>query len=151
MFKKKHRPRCFWRCLKKPKTSCSRCILTMFFKRLKKYRKISYIFSNTNSRVNIQNLISIFEAWEKLSWVFIFGWITKILLWPFMEFLNPKTSWKTSCFFLNDAMFWRCFWKNIDVDVFDDVLQNAKHRANDASNDVNRPPLGGGEEVRGED
>ena len=40
-------------------------------------------------------------------------------------------------------MFWRCFWKNIDVDVFDDVLQNAKHRANDAYNDVNRPPLGG--------
>ena len=39
-------------------------------------------------------------------------------------------------------MFWRCFWKNIDVDVFDDVLQNAKHRAYDASNDVNRPPLG---------
>ena len=38
----------------------------------------------------------------------------------------------------------RCFGdvfeKNIDVDVFDDVLQNAKHRANDASNDVNRPP-----------
>ena len=33
------------------------------------------------------------------------------------------------------------FEKNIDVDVFDDVLQNAKHRANDASNDVNRPPL----------
>ena len=31
--------------------------------------------------------------------------------------------------------------KNIDVDVFDDVLQNAKHWANDASNDVNRPPL----------
>ena len=31
--------------------------------------------------------------------------------------------------------------KNINVDVFDDVLQNAKHRANDASNDVNRPPL----------
>ena len=27
--------------------------------------------------------------------------------------------------------------KNIDVDV----LQNAKHQANDASNDVNRPPL----------
>ena len=39
----------------------------------------------------------------------------------------------------------RCFGdffeKNIDVDVFDDVLQNAKHRANDAFNDVNRPPL----------
>ena len=26
-------------------------------------------------------------------------------------------------------------------DVFDDVLKNAKHRANDASNDVKRPPL----------
>ena len=58
-----------------------------------------------------------------------------------MEFLKPKTSCKTSCFLLNDAMFWRCFWKNIDVNVFDDVLQNTKHRANDASNDVNRPPL----------
>ena len=33
------------------------------------------------------------------------------------------------------------FLNNIDVDVFDDVLQNAKHRAYDASNDVNRPPL----------
>ena len=31
--------------------------------------------------------------------------------------------------------------KNIDVDFFDNVLQNAKHRAYDASNDVNRPPL----------
>ena len=58
-----------------------------------------------------------------------------------MEFLKPKTSCKTSGFFLNDAMFWRFFWKNINVDVFDDVLQNTKHRANDASNDVNRPPL----------
>ena len=29
--------------------------------------------------------------------------------------------------------------KNIDIDVFDDVFQNAKHRAND----VNRPPQGG--------
>ena len=29
------------------------------------------------------------------------------------------------------------FLKNINIDVFDDVLQNAKHRAND----VNRPPL----------
>ena len=41
----------------------------------------------------------------------------------------------------------RCFGdvfeeeKNIDVDVFVDVLQKAEHRANDASNDVNRPPL----------
>ena len=33
--------------------------------------------------------------------------------------------------------------KNIGVDVFDDVLKNTKHRANDASNDVNRPPLDG--------
>ena len=78
---------------------------------------------------------------EKATQGYIFGWITRLLPWLFMEFPKPKTSWKTSCIFLNDAMFWRCFWKNIDVDVFDDVLQNAKHRANDASNDVNRPPL----------
>ena len=62
-----------------------------------------------------------------------------------MVFQEPKTSSKTLCFFLNDAMFWQCFAevfeKNIEVDVFDDVLQNAKHCANDASNDVNRPPL----------
>ena len=32
------------------------------------------------------------------------------------------------------------FEKNIDVNVFDGVLQNAKHWAND----VNRPPLGEG-------
>ena len=31
--------------------------------------------------------------------------------------------------------------KNIDLDVFDDVLQNAKHRENDASNYVIRSPL----------
>ena len=37
------------------------------FQTIKKYRKISYIFSNTNYRVNIQNLNSIFEAWKKLS------------------------------------------------------------------------------------
>ena len=78
---------------------------------------------------------------EKAKQGYIFGWITRLLPLLFMEFPKPKTSWKTSCFFLNDAIFWRCFWKNIDVDVFDDVLQNSKHRANDASNDVNRPPL----------
>ena len=54
-----------------------------------------------------------------------------------MEFLKPKTS----RFFFNDAMFWWCFWKNIDVNVFDDVLKNRIHRANDATNDVNPPPL----------
>ena len=36
------------------------------FQTIKKYRKISYGFSNTNYRVNIQNLNSIFEAWKKL-------------------------------------------------------------------------------------
>ena len=34
---------------------------------------------------------------------------------------RPKTSRKTSHFLLNDAMFQRCFEKNIDLDVFDDV------------------------------
>ena len=55
-----------------------------------------------------------------------------------MESLKPKTSCKTSCFFVNDAMFLK---KNVNVDVFDDVLQNAEHRANDASNDVICLPL----------
>ena len=32
--------------------------------------------------------------------------------------------------------------KNIDLNVFDDVWKKPKHRINDASNDVNRPPLG---------
>ena len=45
-------------------------------------------------------------------------------------------------------MFQRCFKKNIDVDVSDDVLQNAKHRAYDASNNVNRPPLPEGPKTR---
>ena len=82
---------------------------------------------------------------EKATQGYVFGWITRLLPLLFMEFPKPKTSWKTSCFFLNDAMFWRCFWKNINVDVFDDVLKNAKHRANNASNDVNRPPLARGD------
>ena len=30
----------------------------------------------------------------------------------------------------------------LKVNVFGNFLENAKHRANDASNDVNRPPLG---------
>ena len=53
-----------------------------------------------------------------------------------MEFLKPKTSCKTMRWFGD-------FFeeKNIAVDVFGDDLQNAKHRANDASSDVNRPPL----------
>ena len=29
----------------------------------------------------------------------------------------------------------------MDVNVFDDVIQNAKHRANDASSDLTHPPL----------
>ena len=37
--------------------------------------------------------------------------------------------------------------KNIDLNVFDDVLQNTKHRANDASNNVNRPPLAKTDEI----
>ena len=46
------------------------------------------------------------------------------------------------CFpILNGVIFRRCSEKNIDLDVFDDVWKKPKHRINDASNDVNRPPL----------
>ena len=57
---------------------------------------------------------------EKAMQGYIFGWITRLLSMLWMEFLKPRKSCKTSCFFLNDAMFWRCFWKkNIDVNVLD--------------------------------
>ena len=145
MFWKKHRPRCFWRCSKKAETSCSRCILAMF------------LLTILNE---LKNCSKFFEICDKL-WqqcVFSNNLLTKILAWQaklYQRGINivgpnhfwrcgprPKTSRKTSHFLLNDAMFQRCFEKNIDLDVFDDVWKNPKHRINDASNDVNRPPLG---------
>ena len=144
MFWKKHRPRCFWRCSKKAETSCSRCILAMF------------LLTILNE---LKNCSKFFEICDKL-WqqcVFSNNLLTKILAWQaklYQRGINivgpnhfwrcgprPKTSRKTSHFLLNDAMFQRCFEKNIDLDVFDDVWKNPKHRINDASNDVNRPPL----------
>ena len=144
MFWKKHRPRCFWRCSKKAETSCSRCILAMF------------LLTILNE---LKNCSKFFEICDKL-WqqcVYSNNLLTKILAWKailYQRGINivgtnhfwrcgprPKTSRKTSHFLLNDAMFQRCFEKNIDLDVFDDVWKNPKHHAHDASNDVNRPPL----------
>ena len=144
MFWKKHRPRCFWRCSKKAETSCSRCILAMF------------LLTILNE---LKNCSKFFEIRDKL-WqqcVYSNNLLTKILAWQailYQRGINivghnhfwrcgprPKTSRKTSHFLLNDAMFQRCFEKNIDLDVFDDVWKKPKHRINDASNDVNRPPL----------
>ena len=141
---KKHRPRCFWRCSKKAETSCSRCILAMF------------LLTILNE---LKNCSKFFEICDKL-WqqcVYSNNLLTKILAWQailYQRGINivghnhfwrcgprPKTSRKTSHFLLNDAMFQRCFEKNIDLDVFDDVWKKPKHRINDASNDVNRPPL----------
>ena len=95
------------------------------------------------------------KLWQQC--VYFNNLLTKILAWQailYQRGINivghnhfwrcgprPKTSRKTSHFLLNDAMFQRCFEKNIDFDVFDDVWKNTKHRINDASNDVNRPPL----------
>ena len=53
---------------------------------------------------------------------------------------RPKTSRKTSHFLLNDVMFQRCFEKNIDLNVLT-IFEKTKHRINDASNNVKRPPL----------
>ena len=144
MFWKKHRPRCFWRCSKKAETSCSRCILAMF------------LLTILNE---LKNCSKFFEICDKL-WqqcVYSNNLLTKILAWQailYQRGINivgpnhfwrcgprPKTSRKTSHFLLNDAMFQRCFEKNIDLDVFDDVWKKPKHRINDASDDVNRPPL----------
>ena len=104
MFWTKHQPRCFWRCLKKTKTSCSRCILTMFFKRLAKYRKVA--------ELNLKIWIVSFRCVKAVQ-SYIFDRITRLLSYICMEFLKPKTSCKTSCFLLNNAMFWRCFWKTL--------------------------------------
>ena len=117
MFKKKHRPRCFWRCLKKPKTSCSRCILTMFFKRLTKYQKISQVFQVQVAELNLKIWIVSFRCVKAVQ-SYIFGRITKLLSYLCMYFLKHKTSCKTSCFFLNDAMFWRFFWKKTSTSMF---------------------------------
>ena len=111
------------------------------FQTIKKIPKnVITFFFKYNYMFNIHNLNSIFEAWKKLHRLH-FNWITRLLPLLSTEFPKPKTSWKTSRFFHNDAKFWRCFWKNIDVNIFDDVRQNAKRRANDTSYDVNRPPL----------
>ena len=144
MFWKKHWPRCFWRCSKKAETSCSRCILAMF------------LLTILNE---LKNCSKFFEICDKLwqQYVYSNNLLTKILAWQailYQRGINivgpnhfwrcgprPKTSRKTSHFLLNDAMFQRCFEKNIDLDVFDDVWKKPKHRTNDASNDVNRPPL----------
>ena len=67
MFKKKHWPRCFWRCLKKTETSCSRCILAMFFKRLKSSGKFYTYFSNVKQRANFQNSNSVFGVCKSYS------------------------------------------------------------------------------------
>ena len=55
---------------------------------------------------------------------------------------NLKHRAKTLHFLLSNAMFCTMFFlKTLSPYVFDDVLQKAKHRTNNASNGVNRPPL----------
>ena len=38
----------------------------------------------------------------------------------------------TMMIMINDAIFSRCFWQNIDLNVLDDVWKNPKHNAHDA-------------------
>ena len=97
-------------------TSCAplllaaRCILAMFFKRLKSSGKFYTYFSNVKQRVNFQNSNSVFEVCKSYSGLHF--WLNNQ---AFVIALNkvPKT-------------------------------KNAKHRAYEASNDVNRPPLAEG-------
>ena len=58
---------CFWRCLEKTETSCSRCILAMFIKRLKSSGNFSHIFSNVKQRANFQNSNSVFGVCKSYS------------------------------------------------------------------------------------
>ena len=106
--------------------------IAMFFWQLKSSVKYYTYFSNVKQRANFQNSNSVFGVCKSYSRLHF--WLNNQ---AFVIALNkvPK----------NRNMFWQCFWKkNIDVDVFDDVLQNSKHRAYDASNDVNHQPLPGG-------
>ena len=48
---------------------------------------------------------------EKATQEYIFGWITRLLPWLFMELPKPKTSWKISCFFLTMRCFGNVFEK----------------------------------------
>ena len=59
-----------------------------------------------------------------------FGWVTTVTYFGRLR--------QTLCMFSV-----QCVSVQVKVvcNVFDDVLQNAKHRTFDASNDVNRPPL----------
>ena len=72
---------------------------------------------------------------EKAIQGYIFGLITRLLPWLFMEFPNPQTSWKTLCFLLNAAMFlkthWcRRFWR----------CSSKRKTSGKRCNYVNRPP-----------
>ena len=144
MFWKKHRPRCFWRCSKKAETSCSRCILAMFLLTiLNELKNCSKFFEICNKLwqqcVYSNNLLTKILAWQAILYQRGINIVGPNHFWRCGP--RPKTSRKTSHFLLNDAMFQRCFEKNIDLDVFDDVWKNPKHRINDASNDGLRPPL----------
>ena len=63
----------FWTMFEKIQNIMLTMHINDVFQTIKKYRKISYVFSNTNYRVNIQNLNSIFEAWK--SYLGLYFWL----------------------------------------------------------------------------
>ena len=134
MFWKKHRPRCFWRCLKQAETSCSRCILAMF------------LLTILNE---LKNCSKFFKICDKL-WhqrVYFNNLLTKILAWQAILYqrgivgpgLKHRVEHRTFCLTM------RCFsdvLKKTLTSMFLTMFEkNPKHCINDASNDVNRPPL----------
>ena len=124
MFWKKHRPRCFWRCSKKAETSCSRCILAMFLLTiLNELKNCSKFFEICNKLwqqcVYSNNLLTKILAWQAILYQRGINIVGPNHFWRCGP--RPKTSRKTSHFLLNDAMFQRCFEKNIDLDVLNDV------------------------------
>ena len=70
----------------------------------------------------------------------VFMFMTTSKKWLF-QIWNLKHCVKTLHFLLNDAMFWTMFFNFQRCNDLTMFQKNAKHRANDASNDVHRPPL----------
>ena len=83
---------------------------------------------------------SIFEAWKKLYRVTSLAEQPDVCQGSIWSSQDLKHHGKHRAFSITMRCFGDVFEKNI-VYILDDVFQNAKHRANDAPNDVNRPPL----------
>ena len=163
--------RCFNDVSENCQTSCKRCILTMFLWRFlfhaetKKY-KCTQCKKHFSPNINLKSHSLVhtgvkpqrctncnYSANQGASLKKHIN-ATKFTTWqrplpaknyPFSQqnctILKPQTSPKTSHFLLNDAMFWTMYFNFWLCDFLTMFQKIAKHRANDASLTMHRPPL----------